>query len=241
MESKPSILVVDDDQDILSLVKDLLERNGMEAHTAESTAAAEEILKRGAINLMVLDVMMPGEDGLSFCRRIGSTSDVPILMLTAMSEDIDRIVGLEMGADDYLPKPFNPRELVARIRSILRRSAKTAQAQTSTPSEEKIFTFGDFELNAQRRTLMRDGDVDVHLTSGEFALLLALVENAPRVLNRDQLLDLSRGAVANPFDRSIDSQISRIRRKLETDTRKPQFIKTVRNLGYAFVGEISRC
>ena len=241
MESKPSILVVDDDQDILSLVKDLLDRNGMEAHTAENTAAAEEILNREAINLMVLDVMMPGEDGLSFCRRIGSTSDVPILMLTAMSEDIDRIVGLEMGADDYLPKPFNPRELVARIRSILRRSSKTVQAQSQPQSEEKVFTFGDFELNAQRRTLTRDGGVDVHLTSGEFALLLALVENAPRVLNRDQLLDLSRGAVANPFDRSIDSQISRIRRKLEADTRKPQFIKTVRNLGYAFVGEITRC
>lgn len=238
MQKGPNILVVDDDDDILALVKGLLERNGMCAYTATSTKQAEDILDRQSISLIVLDLMMPGEDGLSFCRRLSAVSDVPVLMLTAMSEDVDRIIGLEMGADDYLPKPFNPRELVARIRSILRRSSKAGR--TETAAAEEVFRFGDFTLNTERRTLTGEGSVDIHLTSGEFALLLALVKNAPRVLNRDQLLDLSRGAFANPFDRSIDSQISRIRRKLETDPRKPRYIKTVRNLGYAFVGEIRR-
>lgn len=239
MASEASILVVDDDPEILTLVKSLLERNGMIAHTAANAAEAERLLQREAISLMVLDLMMPGEDGLSFCKRIGMQSDTPILMLTAMSEDVDRIVGLEMGADDYLAKPFNPRELVARIRSILRRATKTANAQPA-PQVTELLCFGSFSLDPQRRTLNQDDGQDLHLTSGEFALLLALVENAPRVLSRDQLLDLSRGAVANPFDRSIDSQISRIRRKIEPDPRKPQFIKTVRNLGYAFVGQIEK-
>ena len=238
MEAKPNILIVDDDPDIRSLVETLLERNGMAAHAAPSTAEAERVLAQEPIDLLGLDLMMPEEDGLAFCRRISTHCSVPILMLTALSEDIDRIVGLEMGADDYLAKPFNPRELVARIRSILRRVSKSGSA-TLAPKED-IITFGDYELNASRRSLTQEGGSEVHLTSGEFALLLALVEHAPRVLNRDQLLDLSRGAVANPFDRSIDSQISRLRRKLESDPKKPQFIKTVRNLGYAFVGDIRR-
>lgn len=238
MDSSYRILVVDDDTEILSLVEGVLGRNGMTAQTARSAAEAELVLETFPADLIVLDLMMEGEDGLSFCRRLRATSDVPIIMLTALSEEVDRIVGLEIGADDYLPKPFNPRELIARIKSVLRRARDPKPAkQSSGPS---IFTFGPFRLYPEQMSLEREDKTAVRLTSGEFALLLALVERAPRVLSRDQLLDLSRGAVANPFDRSIDSQISRLRSKIETDPRHPEYIKTVRNLGYAFAAEVKR-
>ena len=232
-----NVLIVDDDPEILSLTEEYLSRNGIETRTAESTAAADQILKQYSADLIVLDLMMEGEDGLSYCRRLRTHSSIPIIMLTAIAEDVDRIVGLEVGADDYLAKPFNPRELVARIRTVLRR---TKDKTTNTTSETTAFRFGPFRLVPDEMSLIRDGETKVHLTSGELALLLALVERAPRVLSRDQLLDLSRGAVSNPFDRSIDSQISRIRGKIEQDPRRPEYIKTIRNLGYAFAGQVEK-
>lgn len=232
------ILVVDDDADILELVQGVLGRSGMTAQTARNAAEAETALESFPADLIVLDLMMEGEDGLSFCRRLRARSNVPIIMLTALTEDVDRIVGLEIGADDYLAKPFNPRELVARIKSVLRR-ARDANAGEDTGGNSR-FTFGSYTLSPAQMSLARKDGRLVQLTSGEFALLLALVERAPRVLSRDQLLDLSRGAAANPFDRSIDSQISRLRNKIEADPRNPEYIKTVRNLGYAFAARVER-
>ncbi len=239
MEQGPSILIVDDDGDIRTLVQGVLQRSGMRAQTAASVAAAEPILAEGRTDLMVLDLMMPGEDGLSFCRRLRSASAVPVIMLTAIAEDVDRIVGLEIGADDYLAKPFNPRELVARIKAVLRRHDGTASA----PAARHLgvaFRFGPYRLLPDRMALQSLDGKEVVLTSGEFSLLLALVERAPRVLSRETLLDLSRGVATSPFDRSIDSQISRIRRKIERDPREPGLIKTIRNLGYALTVPVVR-
>ncbi|MEM9878265.1 MAG: response regulator [Pseudomonadota bacterium] len=238
MQRPYSILIVDDDPEIRALVQSYLARNGMHPVTAHSVPEAEEKLAQCEIDLIVLDLMMQGEDGLSFCKRLRTSSQIPVIMLTALSEDIDRIVGLEVGADDYLGKPFNPRELVARIKAIMRRT----EAELSAPTRPQSTTlrFGPFRLIPDQMALLREPDDEIHLTSGEFALLLALVERAPRVLSRDALLDLSRGAQANPFDRSIDSQISRIRSKIEADPRRPVYIKTVRNLGYACAADVTR-
>lgn len=238
MSAAYSILIVDDDAEILALLEGVLGRNGMAARIARNAAEADAVLSTFQADLIVLDLMMEGEDGLSFCRRLRMRSNVPIIMLTALAEDVDRIIGLEIGADDYLPKPFNPRELVARIKSVLRR-ARDVKPPEATPGRS-VFAFGPYRLSPAQMSLLDQSGGPVHLTSGEFALLLALVERAPRVLSRDQLLDLSRGAVANPFDRSIDSQISRLRNKIEADPRNPEYIKTVRNLGYAFAANVTR-
>jgi two-component system OmpR family response regulator len=238
MEQAPTILIVDDDSELRALVESALTRNGMRAVGAASTAEAEAVLAGGEIDLIVLDLMMPGEDGLSFCRRLRGTSQIAVIMLTAIAEDTDRIVGLEVGADDYLGKPFNPRELVARIKAVLRRRAPVDPAPLPRP--RTAYRFAGLRLVPAEMTLQTDDGRSIALTSGEFALLLALVERAPRVLSRETLLDLSRGVSTNPFDRSIDSQISRIRRKIEIDTRSPSLIKTVRNLGYAFTTSVTR-
>jgi DNA-binding response OmpR family regulator len=238
MDTAPRILVVDDDAEIRALMEGVLARSGMTARTARSAAEADTALESFAADLVVLDLMMEGEDGLSFCRRLRMRSNVAIIMLTALAEDVDRIVGLEVGADDYLAKPFNPRELVARIKSVLRRVREPEPA--AGRKRNPAFAFGPFRLQPDHMSLTREDGVPVHLTSGEFALLLALVERAPRVLSRDQLLDLSRGALADPFDRSIDSQISRLRSKIEADPRHPDYIKTVRNLGYAFAAPVTQ-
>ncbi|MEN0651765.1 response regulator [Hyphobacterium sp. WM6] len=230
--------MVDDDVQILELIERALSRSGMTVVVAQSTSQADAILVRQSIDLIVLDLMMAGEDGLKYCRRLRQHSHIPIIMLTALAEDIDRIVGLEVGADDYLPKPFNPRELIARIRAVMRRSGseRDRRARSAAP----ILEFGLFRLHPTRFLLERKDGESIPLTSGEFALLRALVENAPQVLSRDRLLDLSRGAAANPFDRSVDSQISRLRGKIEPDPRRPEYIKTVRNLGYAFAADVER-
>ncbi|MFN3229569.1 MAG: response regulator [Asticcacaulis sp.] len=240
MDTAYRVLLVDDDPEILSLLESVLERNGIVAMSARNTTEADAALERFAADLIVLDLMMEGEDGLSFCRRLRKHSNVPIIMLTAIAEDVDRIVGLEIGADDYVSKPFNPRELVARIKSVLRRVRESRPADSKSSPSALAFAFGPFCLSPAHLSLTKTDGSPIYLTSGEFALLLALVERAPRVLSRDQLLDLSRGAVANPFDRSIDSQISRIRSKIERDPSKPDYIKTVRNLGYAFAAHVSR-
>lgn len=235
--NEPRILVVDDDADIRTLVRDLLERNHMRVSLSRTVAEAEKHLAGESVDLIVLDVMMPGEDGTSFCRRIRLESEIPILMLSALGSDVDRIVGLELGADDYLPKPFNPRELVTRIRTILRRAPPLKPGDIRRKAA--CYSFADFRLYPETRSL-QSGDHEIELTSGEFALLLALVEHAPRILSRDQLLEYSRGAAANPFDRSIDTHISRLRSKLEPDVRRSSLIKTVRNMGYAFATPVEK-
>lgn len=233
----PRILVVDDAQDIRELVKDVLQRNHMDVLTAKSVSEAEACLSRDRISLILLDVMMPREDGTSFCRRLRQDSDIPILMLSALGDELDRVVGLEMGADDYLAKPFNARELVARIKSLLRRAPPLKPGETHRISA--FYSFGPFQLFPETRSLLLEGN-ETTLTSGEFAVLLALVEHAPRILNRDQLLDFTRGATSNPFDRSIDSQISRLRRKLKHELGQSEVIKTVRNVGYALAVPVKK-
>jgi len=235
--SEPRILVVDDDADIRTLVRDLLERNHMDVAVGRSVAEAEKHLAEESVDLIVLDVMMPGEDGTSFCQRLRLESDIPVLMLSALGSDVDRILGLELGADDYLPKPFNPRELVTRIKTILRRAPPLKPGDIRRKAV--CYAFEGFELYPETRSL-RSGEHEISLTSGEFALLLALVEHAPRILSRDQLLEFSRGAAANPFDRSIDTHISRLRSKLESESRRSSLIKTVRNMGYAFAAPVER-
>ena len=238
MECVHRILVVDDDAEILRLVEGVLQRAGMTALTAGSVAEAEALLAQQEVDLIVLDLMMSDEDGLSFCRRFRAKDTTPVIFLTALSSDIDRIVGLEVGADDYLGKPFNPRELVARIKAVMRRTADTSEHQGPTSGD--TLRFGPFRLVPEQMSLCNAEGEEIQLTSGEFVLLKILVERSPRVLSRETLLDLSRGFDATPFDRTIDSQISRIRSKLGDDPRRPTYIKTVRNLGYALSSPVTR-
>lgn len=235
--TEPRILVVDDDADIRTLVRELLERNHMAVALGRSVAEAEKHLAKESVDLIVLDVMMPGEDGTSFCRRLRLESDIPILMLSALGTDVDRILGLELGADDYLPKPFNPRELVTRIKTILRRAPPLKPGDIR--QKAACYAFAGFHLYPETRSL-HSGEDEISLTSGEFALLLALVEHAPRILSRDQLLEYSRGAAANPFDRSIDTHISRLRSKLQPGAQGSSLIKTVRNIGYGLAAPVEK-
>jgi two-component system OmpR family response regulator len=236
MEQTPHILVVDDHRDIRDLLGRYLVKHGMRASLAENAAAARRVLKSARIDLVVLDIMMPGEDGLSLCRALRETEDVPVILLTAMGEETDRIVGLEVGADDYLAKPFNPRELLARIKAVLRRAQSLPRARE--PVEGGHLRFDRWLLDLGRRELVDEAGVGVPLSTGEFRLLVALLERPGHVLTRDQLLDLTRGRAAQPFDRSIDNQISRLRRKIERDPRNPALIKTVWGDGYSFAGEV---
>jgi two-component system OmpR family response regulator len=238
MPKVPHILVVDDDREIRSLVAHLLRKHGFRVTDAADGREMMEALDGGRFDLVVLDLMMPGEDGLTLCRRVRTTSSLPIIMLTAMGEDTDRIVGLEMGADDYLPKPFNPRELLARIRAVLRRTGGEAPEMQEENGGIRVFEGWSLDL-AKRELRAPDGTL-VPLTAGEYDLLAVIVERPGRVLSRDQLLDLTRGRDAVPFDRSVDVQISRLRRKLEPDPKEPQIIKTVRGGGYVFTCEVTR-
>jgi two-component system OmpR family response regulator len=237
MERIPHILIVDDHRDIRDLLARYLAKQGLRASVAESAAAARRLLQSNEIDLVVLDIMMPGEDGLSLTRFIRESVDIPVILLTAMGEETDRIVGLEVGADDYLPKPFNPRELLARIRAVLRRAKSLPR--TRTPGAGRV-KFGRWSLDLGRRELLDEDGTMVPLSSGEFRLLAALIERPGLVLTRDQLLDLTRGRTAQPFDRSIDNQISRLRRKIERDPRNPELIKTVWGDGYSFAGTVTR-
>ena len=234
-EPSPHILIVDDDREIRDLTARFLRKHGFRASMAANGREMDSQLAGGRFDLIVLDLMMPGEDGLSICRRLRSRGATPIVMLTALGEETDRIVGLEMGADDYLPKPFNPRELLARIKAVLRRSEAPAP---ETPAGRKV-AFSGFVLDLAARELRDREGSPVALTAGEFDLLAAFAERPGRVLNRDQLLDLTRGREAGPFDRSVDVQLSRLRRKIEADPGAPTLIKTVRGGGYVFAVEIS--
>ncbi len=223
---KPSatLLVVDDDPELLELTEEYLSSQGFEVLVAEDGVAMDAALQTNEVDLMILDLMLPGEDGLSIARRMRRDRDLPIIIVSAQGDDVDRIVGLEIGADDYLAKPFNPRELLARVRAVLRRGARR-EAQT--------ITFGDFELNLSAHRLTRDGRT-VALTSGEFELLDVLVRHPNTVLDRDRILDLLTGTRRAPFDRSIDVRVTRLRSKIEPDPATPVFIKTIWGKGYMF-------
>jgi len=230
----PRILVVDDDQRLRDLLRRYLTDNGFNVYVAENAQSMNKLWLRERFDLLVLDLMMPGEDGLSVLRRLrGSNDATPIIMLTAKGEDVDRIVGLEMGADDYLPKPFNPRELLARINAVLRR--KAAEEVPGAPTQEdKSITFGEFALDLGTRSLTKAGE-PVALTTGEFAVLKVFAR-FPRVpLSREKLMELARGREYEAFDRSLDVQISRLRKLIEPDPSKPKFIQTVWGLGYVFI------
>jgi two-component system, OmpR family, response regulator len=230
MSERPHILLIEDDVEIRSLLRDYLAREGFRVEAGDGGAALDRFRTTfGEPDLVVLDIMLPGEDGLSICRRLRAASRVPILMLTAKGEEVDRIVGLEMGADDYLPKPFNPRELVARIRAILRRAEPP-------PIENRRFVVNaTLRVDLDKRHVAHADGSELTLTSAEFDLLGCFVTRPNRVLSREQLMDWTRGRQADPLDRTIDVQVSRLRKKIERDG---ELIKTVRSAGYIFTGTV---
>jgi two-component system phosphate regulon response regulator OmpR len=233
-ELKTRIMVVDDDLRLRDLLVRYLGEQGFIVRAVADGAAMDKALAKDRFDLIVLDLMLPGEDGLAICRRLRSQPAAPaVIMLTAKGDEVDRIVGLEMGADDYLPKPFNPRELVARVNAVLRR--KQASGPPGSPSSDtEVHRFGAFELNLATRTLMRDGKL-VALTTGEFSVLKVLAQNPRQPLNRDKLMELARGREYEVFDRSIDVQVSRLRKIIEEDPAHPRHIQTVWGFGYVFV------
>ncbi len=235
-EPSPHILVVDDHRDIRETLARYLIKNGLRATTAESAAHARKTLKSASVDLVVLDIMMPGEDGLSLCRHLVETGSIPVILLTAMADDTDRVIGLEIGADDYVTKPFNPRELLARIRAVLRRTSLVPRERD--PIEQEQLSFEGWQLNVTKRELLDVEGVAVPLSSGEFQLLCAFLKRPKMVLTRDQLLDLTSGRSPNIFDRSIDNQVSRLRRKIEADVKDPKLIKTVWGGGYMFAADV---
>lgn len=233
-ESKAKVLVVDDDLRLRDLLRRYLSEQGFQVVVAENAQAMNKLWMRERYDLMVLDLMLPGEDGLSICRRLrGGGDNTPIIMLTAKGEEVDRIIGLEMGADDYLPKPFNPRELVARINAVLRR--KAPDEAPGAPSEQgQSFQFGEFVLDLSTRNLKKNGE-NISLTTGEFSVLKVFARHARQPLSREKLMELARGREYEVFDRSLDVQISRLRKLIEQDPTNPQYIQTVWGLGYVFI------
>jgi two-component system, OmpR family, response regulator len=232
MESLTRIAVVEDDPEISRMMTSYMTENGFEVTAARSGRDLDRVMASGGkIDCVILDVGLPGEDGLSICRRLRGKSTVPIIMVTGRGTDTDRIVGLELGADDYLPKPFNPRELLARVRAVMRRSVMSESPPAEVP---QVLAFEGWRLDMSRRQLFAPDGAPRSLTSGEFNILAIFCQNPRKVLSRDDLLDLLHGRAAAVFDRSIDVQISRLRRKIETNLKDPSFIKTVRYGGYFF-------
>ena len=233
MSDNGHILVVDDQQEIRDVVQEYLTGEGFRVSTANDGAGMRRVLSQSAADLVILDLMLPGEDGLTLARSLRSQSGIGIIILTGRGETVDRIIGLEMGADDYLPKPFHLRELLARVKSVLRRvQSRTGEAGTQ-PARSRA-RFAGWSLDLSSRELASPTGEQVRLTTGEFDLLAAFVSNANQVLSRDRLLDLARNREAGPFDRTIDVQVGRLRRKLEDDPQNPSLIKTVRGSGYIF-------
>ncbi|MGE5517634.1 MAG: response regulator [Bacteroidota bacterium] len=237
MDHHNSILVVDDDPEIAALVSEFLAQHGFAVTAVGDGRAMRQAIADGSFDLVLLDLMLPGEDGLSLCRFLRDATTLPIIMLTAMGSETDRVVGLEMGADDYVAKPFSARELLARIKAVLRRGSPRVPTATAEAAKEAL-EFAGWRLEIGRRRLFSPDGVLVELTSGEFDLLHAFLLNPQRVLNRDQLLDIARGRVSGPFDRTIDVQVGRLRRKLEIDPKKPEIIKTVRGGGYMLTTQV---
>jgi len=237
MKQQPHILVVDDDREIRDLVARYLRQHDYRVRSAADGVQMRRELADWSFDLIILDLMLPGEDGLTLCRQLRAGSSIPVIMLTAMGEETDRIIGLEMGADDYIAKPFNPRELLARIKAVLRRMEGGRDSET--PREvAQAHVFAGWRFDLKSRELISPGGVLTPLTAGEYDLLAVFVTHPRRVLSRDQLLDMSRGRSALPFDRSIDVQVSRLRRKIEADPANPQMITTVRGGGYMFTPDV---
>ena len=232
----PQIVLVDDDPGIRDVISEFLTRHGFQVEAVPDGAGLGRALAKGKPDLVVLDVMLPGEDGLSLCRKLASADGPPVIILSAMGDDTDRIVGLELGADDYLPKPCNPRELLARIKAVLRRRNETRSDGALSADCE----FAGWRLDLVKRELRSPDGVMVNLSSGEFSLLRALVERPQRILTRDQLLDFARGPDSDAYDRAIDVQISRLRRKLDDGRGGADLIRTIRNEGYVFMAKINR-
>lgn len=232
MSAAKHILIVDDDRGIRDLLGKFLRQYGFQTSLAKNGDEMRLHLARQSFDLIILDIMMPGDDGLTLCRQLRSNSNIPIIMLTAIGEEIDRILGLEMGADDYLGKPFNPRELLARAKAILRRAQNSDHVQLTTNSEHSVYEFAGWRLNQAERRLTSQDNVEITLSTGEYELLLAFAQRPQQVLSRDRLLDLTKNRPAGPYDRSIDIQISRLRHKIEQDQKNPQLIKTIRGGGY---------
>ncbi len=230
------LLVVDDDNDLRNLLGDYLRKNGYRVSLAADGNAMRKNLADHAIDLIVLDLMLPNEDGLVLCRNLRVHSNIPVIMLTAKGDETDRIIGLEMGADDYLPKPFNPRELLARIKSVLRRAQALPDHQESTGG--RYLRFAHWQLDTVTRNLVAESGLVVALSGAEYRLLKIFLEHANRILSREQLLDMTQGKDAEPFDRSIDVQISRLRHRLGDDAKEPAIIKTVRGEGYVMATEV---
>jgi len=248
-QDKKQLLIVDDDIDIRELLSSFLSGHQYNIDTAANAVETDAQLAKKKFDLIILDVMLPGEDGLSICKRIRSKTNIPIIMLTAMGDEVDRIIGLEIGADDYLPKPFNPRELLARIKAVLRRFAPITSGDLglNSPNKSKVirqanlvYIFENWKLYPGKRELRSPENVLISLTAGEYDLLLAFIENPQRTLNRDQLLDITKGRSASAFDRSVDIQLSRLRRKIELDPKIPVMIKTVRSGGYLFTPNVDK-
>ena len=230
------ILVVEDDAEIARMIATALAESGMEADSAGDGAEMDRLMRRSAYDLIILDVMLPGEDGFHICRRLRAEGTIPILMLTAQHEEIDRIVGLELGADDYVTKPFSSRELIARIRSLLRRASYDPQEQVNT----RPLRFEGWEVDPRRRQVRDPSGARVSMTTAEFDLLLALCRNPGRILSREQLLSLTHAGLAGPIERSIDVHVSRLRQKIEPDPAEPTFLTTVRLAGYIFTPAVTQ-
>lgn len=235
MNKEPHILIVDDARDIREPLLRYLQKNGFRALAAGDAATARKLMKAHSFDLVILDIMMPGEDGLSFLRSVREQTDTPVIFLSARGEDVDRIVGLELGADDYIVKPFNPRELLARIAAVLRRM--NALPPNARPPQAERIRFDQWTLDTAQREIVGADGIAVPLSQGEFRLLMALIERPKVALTRDQLLDLTRGREAEVFDRSIDNAISRLRRKIERDPKNPRLIKTVWGGGYLLAAD----
>ncbi len=232
-EETRKILVVDDDLRLRSLLERYFKEQGYIVKSAADAEQMDRFLERENYHLIVLDLMLPGEDGLAICKRLrGNDNNIPIIMLTAKGDDVDRIIGLELGADDYLAKPFNPRELLARVKAVLRR--KTVELPGAPSGEDKLIEFGEFKLNLGTREMTRNGK-QITLTSGEFAVLKSLASNPRQPLSRDKLMNLARGRDYSALERSIDVQVSRLRRMIEEDPAKPRYLQTVWGIGYVFV------
>lgn len=236
MKADAHILIVDDDKEIRDLLQEFFQKHGMRVSTARDEDEMQAALRRAPVDLIILDVMLPGKSGLDICRDLRTHSNIPIIMLTAVTETIDRVVGLEMGADDYVAKPFDPRELLARARAVLRRPNATGTVHRPVP---QVYKFAGWTLDASRRRLLRPDGVRVELTTAEFNLLHTLVRSAQRVLSREQLVELSNQNGDYSYDRSVDILVSRLRRKMEDDPRAPRLVLTVRGGGYQFVPEVA--
>ncbi|MBF6601576.1 MAG: response regulator [Sphingorhabdus sp.] len=235
MPGQTHILLVDDEATLREPLAEYLAKQGFRVQQASDASQARSVMNAFNFDIILLDIMMPGEDGLSFCRHVREKTEIPVIFISAKGEELDRIVGLELGADDYITKPFSPRELVARIKVVLRR---TNNGNGVKPGSGAIYQFSGWTLKTDQRSLTDNEGVSVPLSSGEYQMLLALLSRAGQVLNRDQLLDITQGREAHAFDRAVDNQISRLRRKIEVDPKNPEIIKTVWGGGYVLAGDV---